>query len=739
MRQLISRLLIVALVAELMSCSPTKYVSDGEYLLQRATITSDDNSLDVSSLYPYLRQRPNTKWLSSLKVPLATYSLSGRDTTKWINRTLRKIGEAPVIYDTLQESASINDMKRALYNMGRLHSQVGVEHEIKGKRIRLNYIVSPGEQYFVSQYNTDIQDIGINRVLSGQLSHGSLIAVGKPFSIDALDDERKRITKILLDSGYYKFNKEFMYFDVDSIHGDNHVAVTMHLTPYKENSSAKEEPHPRYYIRNVKYSTVGGGRLRIRQSVLRDNTSIKEGKPFSVTDLQNTYNNFSRLGALSMTNIRLNEVDSTDNPFRMLDCDILMQRSKRHSISFQPEGTNTAGNLGAAASLIYENRNPLCGSELLSIELRGAFEAITGLEGYNNENYEEFGVQTRLTLPRMMMPFLNESFRHRYGTQTEISLSYNLQNRPEFHRRLLTADLRYKWSNPAKHSTFRLDLLDLNYIHMPWISAKFKADYLDNDDSRNAILKYNYDDIFVMKIGFGVTYSYRQTAFKTNIETAGNLLRLSSTLFGASRSSEGSYTLFNIAYAQYVKADFDFTHIVPITYSGSLAFHALLGVAYPYGNSNMLPFEKRYFAGGANSVRGWNVRELGPGGFRGRDGRIDFINHSGDIKLDISMELRNKLFWKFRSALFVDAGNIWTIKRYVDQPDGEFSFSKFYKQIAASYGLGLRLDLDYFVVRFDFAMKAVNPAYTTSKEHFPIFHPRMSRDLAFHFAVGMPF
>jgi len=422
-----------------------------------------------------------------------------------------------------------------------------------------------------------------------------------------------------------------------------------------------------------------------------------------------------------------------------LDCDVLITPAKRHSLSFQPEGTNTAGNLGAAASFVYENRNPLCGSELLTVELRGAFEAITGLEGYNNENYEEFGVQTRLTMPRMLMPFLSEQFRRRYGTQTEVSLSYNMQNRPEFHRRLATATLKYKWANPAKHSTFRLDLLDLNYIYMPWISQKFKADYLDNDDSRNAILKYNYDDIFVMKIGFGVSYTHGQTALKTNIETAGNLLRLSSALFGAKKNSAGAYTLFNIAYAQYVKADFDFTHVVALSPNRAVAFHLLAGVALPYGNSDMLPFEKRYFSGGANSVRGWNVRELGPGGFRGQDGRIDFINHSGDVKLDASIEYRNKLFWKFRGAVFVDAGNIWTIKKYADQPNGEFRFDSFYKQIAASYGLGLRLDLDYFVVRFDFAMKAVNPAYTTQREHFPIFHPRMSRDLAFHFAVGMPF
>jgi len=724
--------------AVLLSCSATKYVSEGEYLLQGYSITTDDKSLDVATMQQYVRQRPNTKWLSAVKVPLATYSLSGRDSTKWINRTLRKIGEAPVVFDSLQARASTDDMNRALFNMGRLHSRVDVEQQKKGKRVHLNYLIHPGEQYTVGSYRADIQDSGIKRVLGSSLRRGSLIADGGNFSIDGLDDERKRITKILLDSGYYKFNKEFIYFDVDTIGGSNRVDVTMHLTPYKASGSATEEPHPRYFVRSVNFRRSYGGRLRLRRSVLLDNSLIEVGQPFNATKLQSTYNNFSRLGAVAFTNIKFSEVPDATDP-HLLDCELVLSPAKRHSFSFQPEGTNTAGNLGAAASFIYENRNPLCGSELLSVELRGAFEAITGLEGYNNENYEEFGVQTRLTLPRMMMPFLSEEFRHRYGTQTEISVSYNMQNRPEFHRRLATAGLRYKWSNPAKKCTFRFDLLDLNYIHMPWISQKFKADYLDNDDSRNAILKYNYDDIFVMKTGLGVSFTDGTTAVKTNIETAGNLLRLSSGLFGGKKNSSGAYTLFNIAYAQYVKADFDFTHVARFSPNNSLAFHLLLGVAYPYGNSDMLPFEKRYFSGGANSVRGWNVRELGPGGFKGKDGRIDFINHSGDVKLDASVELRNHLFWKFHSAIFVDAGNIWTIKKYADQPDGEFRFDKFYKQIAASYGLGLRLDLDYFVVRFDFAMKAISPSYTTKREHYPLLHPKMSRDLAFHFAVGMPF
>ena len=185
-----------------------------------------------------------------------------------------------------------------------------------------------------------------------------------------------------------------------------------------------------------------------------------------------------------------------------------------------------------------------------------------------------------------------------------------------------------------------------------------------------------------------------------------------------------------------MKGDFDYAKNIVIDHRNSFAFHAGFGIAVPFGNAKVVPFEKRYFAGGANSVRGWSVRDLGPGSFEG-DG--NFMNQSGDIKLDASIEYRSKLFWKFQGAAFIDAGNIWTIREYENQKGGVFKFNKFYKQIAVAYGLGLRLDLDFFVLRFDGGMKAINPVYDSGKNRYPIIHPDFSRDFAFHFAVGYPF
>ena len=243
----------------------------------------------------------------------------------------------------------------------------------------------------------------------------------------------------------------------------------------------------------------------------------------------------------------------------------------------------------------------------------------------------------------------------------------------------------------------------------------------------------------IMKTGIGLTYSDRDKTIRLNLETTGNFLHLLAGPLKFKKNEDGQNMALGIAYAQYVKGDADYSRLFALDDRNNLAVHARLGIAYPYGNSTILPFEKRYFAGGSNSVRGWSVRSLGPGGYTGKDGRIDFINQTGDMKLDMSLEYRTFLFWKFNGAVFIDAGNIWTIRNYPDQPGGKFKWDEFYKQIAFAYGLGIRLNFDYFILRFDMGMKAVNPAYTTDRERWPIIYPKFSRDFSFHFAVGMPF
>ena len=731
-------LILTACVLVLMmsSCSASRDLPEGQVMLNKVSVVTDGKYQDIntSQLKNYVRQKGNSRWFSAVKIPLGVYSMAGSDSSKWINRTLKSMGEAPVVYDTLQARLSCENLQMALKNKGYLDAQVELFTDTKDKKLDAIYVLHPGQPYYIRHLSYNIQDPVIAKLLGKNVRQ---LKEGSKLDVEQLNQARSQLTSLLQNQGYYRFHKEFISFQIDTLRDQRLADVTLLLRPYRTNNVA-DTLHTPFHIRSITYASGDpqDSVIHLRQHVLRENTFFDEGDPYSAEDLQNTYNHFGRLGAVRYTNISFQQ----DPDSALLDALIQIQTNKPSTLSFQPEGTNTAGDFGAAASLTYQNRNLFRGSETFSVQLRGAYEAIKGLEGYSNQDFIEYSVESRLSFPRFIMPFLSRDVRRRTIATSEVSLLYDTQNRPEFHRRVLSAGWRYKWRPQNHQDQYQLDLVDLNYVFMPWISETFRREYLDNTSNYNAILRYNYEDLFIMKIGFGYSYNNGRIAIKTNLETAGNLLNASSRLFDAEHDDKGHYRLFNIAYAQYVKADIDFTRQLISNYRDQLVFHIGLGIAYPYGNSTVLPFEKRYFSGGANSVRGWSVRSLGPGRYKDKDGNINFITQTGDMKLDLNLEYRTHLFWKFGGALFVDAGNIWTLREYDEQPGGQFKFSRLLKDMAVSYGLGLRLNFDYFIIRFDLGMKAVNPAYETEDEaHFPIAHPRLGRDLAFHFAVGLPF
>ena len=735
------RTFLLGMTILLSACSTTRYVPDGSYLLNSVKLDVEEEEavgLNNSLLRGLIRQNPNARLFSMFKMSLATYSLSGRDSTKWRNRLLKSIGEPPVIYDSTLAQRTSEDLRQELRNEGFLKAETNYDVQLRGKKANVTYHLKPGPPFFIRSIRYRVADPQLEKMMKLTAdSTRRLLSEGMKFDLERLDAERKRLTTLMNDNGYFRFHKEFITYDADTIEGSRMIDITLNIGLYKR-SNKVDTLHSRYHIADVRYISGNpeDSRLHLRRHVLEECTHIEKGAPYSGTKLQQTYNHFGRLQAVKYTNISiLPRPDTT-----LLDCNIMLQTNKSSTIRFQPEGTNTAGDLGAAASLTYQNRNLFRGSEVLSLELRGAFEAIKELEGYSNQNFTEYSVETRLAFPRFLLPWVYHKTRHNSLATSELSLLYDMQDRPEFHRRLLSATWRYKWSFMNRHDRFQLDLLDLNYVFMPWISDTFRREYLESENSRNAILRYNYEDLFITKIGFGYTYNHNNWAVKTNLETSGNVLSLGSTLLNTKKDDRGQYRLFNIAFAQYVKGDLDLTHSLWLDRHNQLVFHLGVGIAYPYGNSDVLPFEKRYFSGGANSVRGWSVRSLGPGKFKEHDGRINFINQTGDMKLDLNAEYRTHLFWKLGGALFVDAGNIWTLRDYQEQPGGQFHVETFLKQLAVGYGLGLRFNFDFFVLRFDFGMKAINPAYETEEEdHYPVLHPRLGRDFAFHFAVGLPF
>lgn len=768
MKKRINLSIYFLVIALLYSCSSQKFIPENQYLLDEVNITSDTKDVKTSQFISYIRQNPNAKWFNLIKVPMHIYCASGKDSSLWINRFLRKIGDAPVIYDESLATKSQEVIEQAVKNMGYMRADVRLEKKVKKNKLKLNYQIKTDKLYHINHIAYHIDDMQIQELIDKD-STQSYLHAGMPFNIVTLDAERQRITRLLQENGYYKFNKDFLVYQADTVRNTFQVDLTMKLLPYQRKKEDTPTKHQAYKIRNVNFIEDNNiihydnsltlydslsykgfniyykDKLYLRPKTLAEFNHIRFNSLYNQQDIQNTYESLGRLRALKYTNIRFNEVSENDSVH--LDANIVMTKGEDKSLSFEIEGTNSAGDLGTAASMTYQHRNIFKGSETFTIKLRGAYEAITGLqEGYENGNYTEWGIESNLNFPEFKFPFLSTNFKKRIKASSEVGIKYNSQVRPEFTRTLAAASWSYRWQD-RKRASHRFDLLDVSYIYVPKKSKEFE-EYLQNLSSRNSVLIKSYEDQLIVRTAYSYTYNSsldknrtnnrHSFSLRMNLEESGNLLYLASKAVHSSPKEEKGYVIANIPFAQYVKGDFDYAHNFNIDNRNSLTFHIGLGIAYPYGNSQMLPFEKRYFAGGPNSVRGWSVRSLGPGTYKNIDGEMNYINHTGDIKLDLNIEYRTHLFWKFKGAAFIDAGNIWNIKEYKGQEEGTFHFNQFYKQLAVAYGLGLRMDLDYLILRFDGGMKAINPT-KTGKDKYPICKPKFGRDFAFHFAVGYPF
>lgn len=776
-----------AIIIILAACSATKHVPDGEYLLDRVSVdVTDRNDVSETELYNFLRQTPNHKVLGFAKLQLATYSLSGHDTTRWYNRWLRRVGQAPVIYDPDLTEASCRQLQLALVNSGYLDARVvadTVRHDGR-KRIDVRYRIVAGEPHRIAAMNYNIADRAVRRIVMGDTAD-AIVKTGMLLDRNALDEERGRITRLLRNAGYYDFNREYINYTADTIAGSRLVGLTLNLhTPSEkpgghtalaalaDSLGLSGVRHHRYDVRNVTFvlanqsDTVGPGAVRdtvtyngvkfvygsdryIRPKVLDEMCYIVAGKPYSAAAVERTYEALGRLSIIRYINIDMQPVGA-DGDVGLLDATIYLARNKKMTASVELEGTNSEGDLGFGLGLTYQHRNLNHGSELLTTKLRGSYESLSGnFDGLINNRYTEFAGEVGITLPRFECPFLSKSFKQRRLASTEFTFSANYQERPEYTRIILGTAWKWKWQQQRADYLRRqtYDLIDINYVRLPRSTINF----IDEIAPSNPLLRYSYEDHFIMRMGYTYSRTNRRlpsatlnalavqphvTSLRLSVEMAGNLLYGISNMIGQKKSS-GVYKIFGIQYAQYVKGEADFTYTRNFNTRNSLAMHVGAGIAYPYGNSSMVPFEKRFYAGGANGVRGWGVRTLGPGAYDAKNSVTDFINQCGDIRLDLSIEYRAKLFWVLEGALFVDAGNIWTIKDYPNQPGGQFKFDKFYKQIAAAYGLGLRMDFTYFLLRLDLGFKAYNPAM--NQERWPIIHPRWGRDANFHFAVGYPF
>ncbi len=762
----------------LSACSSSRHVPDGSYLLDKVNIridsTGHDDRLDVSEMQAYLRQTPNHKMLWSMKFRLGFYNLSGKDSTNWWNRWMRKLGEPPVIYDPALSDASADQLLNYLASKGYFNANVVVDSvkNDKKKKIEVTYNLSPGPQKVISKMEYEFPDSAVRNIVMADSSK-FLTFPGRPLARDLLEAQRTLVANNLRNNGYYNFGKECITFVADTTAGSSEAELLMRVSyPSSSYSNDNADLYSRFLIRKVTVIAdaeainaenpplaVGKDSVNykgieilyadsryLRPSVIADNCFLTPGEVFSQRNVDKTYRAFSRLGILKFINVSFVPAGHIGNE-GILDVYILLTPGKSQTASVELEGTNSEGDLGVAVGLTYNHRNIGRGSETFTGKLRGSYESISGdLKGLLNNRYMEYSVDLGLSMPEFKAP-ISRRVRRQIQASTEVNFSMNYQERPEYTRVISTAGWSYHWIDALKHNRHTFTPIDINYVYLPASTN----DFIDQIAPDNPLLRYSYEDHFIMRMGWRWYHSNKKEAtpwqktlqrdiynVRVNAEIAGNLLFLISNIFDHHRNfHEDPYEIFGIHYSQYFKVEADYALLHRFDERNSVAFRIGGGVGVPYGNSEMLPFEKRFYGGGANGVRGWAVRTLGPGAYPGRNSVSDFINQCGDIRLITSAEYRAKLFWVLELGAFIDIGNIWTIRDYPFQQGGVFKFNEFYKQLAAAYGLGIRMDFNYFLLRFDLGMKAHNPAM--GEKSWPLISPNWHRDSSFHFSIGYPF
>ena len=773
--RLLACTVVAVVMMSLAGCSSTKHVPQGSYLLDKVDIKfkGDVPEVTAKELNNYLRQVPNHKILGFWKLQLATYSLSGKDSTKWYNKWLRRMGQAPVIYNDAMTDASKRQLELALLNRGYMDAVVEVDTFPRPDKRKMNvvYTIDAGEPHRIASVAQEIPDTAMAALIN-KSADMTQITPGSRFDRDALDEERSRVARIMRNNGYFDFTKESVMFYADTVARSKDVDLTLVIKPLERNDTV--EDHVPYEIRDVVFVTNYKQGQTLQEAIsaatdtvrykgmeflydkykwmapgtLYENCFIMPGQPYHAFEIDRTYEYMTRLGMIRSLNIDIQPVGQIGGK-KYLDAYILLSPARRQSMSFDVEGTNSEGNLGFGVGVTYQHRNLGHRSRLLTVKFKAKYESISGnIKGLLSNNYQEYVGEVGLTFPKFEFPFISSSFRKTVKASTEALATFNYQRRPEYTRIIAGATWRYKWGDRNNMTRSILDLININYVYLPQKTKEF----IEQITPTNPLIRYSYEDHFIVDVAYSYYLTNRRPisssskkskfrqphlyTFRASIEEAGNLMYGLANLF-AKKPADGVYKLFGLAWSQYVKAEVNYSYIRNFSERHTLAFRVGAGIGIPYGNSSVLPFEKRFYAGGANGVRGWSVRRLGPGTYPSTNTTSDFINQCGDISLILTAEYRAKLFWVIEGALFVDAGNIWTIRNYENQPGGLFKFDTFWKEIAASYGLGLRFDFTYFLLRFDLGFKAYNPG--KDEEHWPIIHPNWKRDATFHFAVGYPF
>lgn len=760
-----SRIIVISLFLSLFffsQCSVTRHLEDGQVLVVNHNIKCDNKKVSKDEMANYVKPKTNRQFVG-IRIRLGIYNkfqnAEGR-VGSWLRDV---VGEQPALLDSTQVKKNAEQLRFYMKELGYYQATVTSEIKYKGKKQKKatdNFYVTSGPLYTISNISYHISDSTIAKIID-RTQNSSKLKKGKAFAISSLQEEQSRIVRICNNIGYYAFSKDNVIFSADTTHGPDSVSMAISIKKTSENSLkihkivqtkvnqnyvAKDVRRVRRNSEEEEKGTIENEKSPsyVKPNVIEYVNYIEDGSIYSLNRCERTQKMMSSYPIVKMVNLEFTDSGlPTTNDTINIDCNVNISPAQRQSISFEIEGTNTSGDWGAEINTSYTNRNLLHGAEYLTVTLKLAEEYNhvfkSGDSNMKLFNSQEYGVEVDFSTPKFLAPFVSQRSNKRFRAKSNIHLEYNFLQTTDYTRPTADINFGYTWYG-KRFLTYNFNPIDLSFIRYYDISDRFNT-FINSRE----YYKYSYEDYMIYSNNFSIVYSNKRPIdtrdyqyFRLYCETSGNLMYLFCNAIDKEKNDNGQYETFGIPFTQYGKVEADFRYYKVFSPKTIFVYRIFGGLTIPYLNSEGLPSVKKYYAGGANSMRAWESRSLGIGSHR--DTINSFKYYLGDVKLELNLESRFHLFWLVDGAVFVDAGNIWSF--WNDELEGaEFHFKDFYKNVAIGTGVGLRFDFSFLLLRCDVGMK-VREAFEIEDtgSHLIWGNRSLTRDdFNISFGIGYPF
>jgi outer membrane protein insertion porin family len=760
---------ILLCVGLLTSCKVTKDLKENEYLVSKTSIKFKNpaglkNKKKIKAkLNQVLKPQPNS---GIFKLPLRIYQIGEKSKKKkgfkkWLQKNF---GEAPAYYDEVTQSRNRLRMKGLLKDNGFFRSDIEVATLVKGKKIEMTYHVLTDGRYKVHQVFLPSDTTAIGRLIIRNQKK-SLLREGKFYAEIALTNERTRLSEIASQEGYLEFNENNIYYFIDTLPGTFTTDIYMRVKPpidaptHRRYRIGKTIIHADYDLSNpdlVKKKDT----IQIKPDlIILENNKLVEYKILDRMILQNAGDVISQklqnvsvshllnLGIFKFVNLKYERI--TDSLPPIVNRNIYLTPAFNQKISGNLELNNRTGRFyGIAASGNYRHQNILKKAITFNASVLGGLETQIGNDlGFINTI--QLNVEASLSAPRFILPFQVKPNSGLFIPQTTLKVGNDFQRRiSQFSINSTNLKLGYQWKETSEkqHQIYPISINRVNVLD--------KTPEFENLISDNPRLENSFKNLFIGGLDYTYIFTNQSTDikkdywfFKGNIRTSGNLTQLAAKAFNFSKNADGKYEILSLPYAQFTSLEMDFRFYQKIK-KHTLASRFSPAVGFSYGNSDVLPYIEQFFVGGANSLRAFRLRSVGPGGFvrataSGNGVENQFFDQTGDVKLEMSSEFRFGILGFFKGAFFVDAGNVWLLNN-ATQATQEFRFDTFWKQITVGAGIGLRLDLELIVLRVDIATPVrqsfLDEGFQWTFDRFDFGSSRWRGDnLIYNLAIGYPF